>query len=81
MPSRGGNVYGGVGRAGAHKEPEAGQPLQDLGGESCPLPHGHEHVEPGEGADRVVAIGERLVKTTTSAGSESQSARLDATFW
>ncbi len=60
MPARRRNVDGGVGRAGAHKEPEAGQPLQDLGGESRPLPHGHEHVEPGEVADRVVAIGERL---------------------
>jgi len=77
MPARGGNVDCGAGRAGAHKEPEAGQPLQDPGGESRPLPHGHEHVEPGEAADRVVAIGERLGEDD-HLGSERVTG---STFW
>jgi hypothetical protein len=37
-------------------------------------PYGHEYVEPGEAADRLVAIRNGLVKTITSAASEPQSA-------
>lgn len=58
--SRGSNVDDGVSRAGTHEESKVGQALQDLGRESCPFPHGHEHIEPGEATDRIVGVGERL---------------------
>ena len=81
MPARAGNVDGGVGRAGAHKEPEAGQPLQNRGGESRPLPHGHEHVEPGQATDQLAGISERPGEDNHLGSERAQSARLSATFW
>jgi hypothetical protein len=57
--ARGPDIDGGVDRARADKELEAGEPRQHLGRERSAFPHGNEHVETGQPPDNLVGIRER----------------------
>jgi hypothetical protein len=58
-PGRAG-VDGGANRTGAQDVPSAGRLLRDLGGEPPAFPHVRKYVQPGEAADRLAGIRERL---------------------